>query len=197
MWLLFTSPKKLHDISEEEKPFLKIVRPFNFILICFIFFGFALEITGTDSVTKFFTEEGQEQSEIFNNLKELDGTSLVIRFLPFIIFFIMVSKLLEKVLNRFLEAPKKLSIVYLYAVGFSCFLFFLTIFLVFVYSEYATDYTSLDLDVFLIVLALIFLIYQVMYPSFLMSRALKYQGVVWWGRTINFFGITSFIATKI
>ena len=186
MWLLFTSPKKLNEICETEYPFKQVIRPFNFILVSFILFGFAIDILSTESVTDFFSNAEGKQSETLQSLIELDSTYLVIKFLPFIVLFIIISKGVEVILNLLFKSKKPLSTIYLYGIGYSCSLFFFTILSVYLYTEFVVDKTGEMLNIVMIFLAIFFLLYQIIYPSFLMSRSLKYLEVKLWKRAINF-----------
>lgn len=212
-WIILFRFRSFIKLNEEDHDYHQIVRPFNYLLFSFILLLLGLELIsipyneyysdtysyeqsglaeGNRSAAaqdKLTAEEGMF-SNIESDLVSLNTTSIIMKFLPTILFFILISQIIEVVYRKLFKKPNAVfGAAYLYSIGFSCSAFaFLSIIL---YGIYASamfldlfeimDYIS-DFEIAIILYGLLL----TFVPAMMISRVLKIEQIHLLKRMISF-----------
>lgn len=211
-WIILFKFKTFITFNHEDQEFKHIVRPFNYLLFSFILLLLGLELvtipynhyysdtfdqpTVISEANRDLAAEGKKDQEegklttLRSDLTSLNTTSLIMKFLPTILFFILVSKIIEVTYRRMFKKPDAVfGAAYLYSIGFSCSAFaFLSFILYGVYAsamflevfEVLDWVDDLELAMFLYGALLIF------FPAFLISRLMKIESIHFFKRFLSF-----------
>ncbi|MCR9132281.1 MAG: hypothetical protein NXI08_06900 [bacterium] len=213
-WIILFRFRSFIELKHEDQDYLKIVRPFNYLLFSFILLLLGLELVSIP-YEEYYSESyaneqyslsegsrsaaGQDKlddekgmfSNLQNDLVSLNTTSIIMKFLPTILFFILISQIIEVIYRKLFKKPEAaFGSAYLYSIGFSCSAFaFMALLL---YGIYATamfleifEIMNLveDLEVAIVLYGLLLTIF----PAFLISRVLKIEEIHFFKRILSFF----------
>ena len=213
-------PKLFLEIVSTDSPFKRIVRPYNFILFSFILLVLGIELVKeplinqeqqvletlvTEQQEKFDEREYQlnqkkdeptevtEKAQLLDQILGLDTKSLIKRFLPALLIFILISKIIEKVLCKAFQEDTEYGYVYIYGIGSSCSVFAIILMLIYA-GDYYTLMESASFEFFAGFIISIFSISftMIVFPAFLIARALKAHQIKFLRRSFVFVILTFF-----
>lgn len=213
-WIILFRFRSFIKLKHEDHDYHQIVRPFNYLLFSFILLLLGLELVSipyeeyyseTYAVEQSGFNEGNKSaaaqdkledekglfSTLQNDLVSLNTTSIIMKFLPTILFFILISQIIEVIYRKLFKKPEAVfGSAYLYSIGFSCSAFaFMAILL---YGIYATAmfleiFEIMDLVDDLEVAIVLYGLLLTIFPAFLISRVLKIEEIHFFKRIISFF----------
>lgn len=182
--MLLFKPKAFFDALSSEDKHKQIVRPYNFILFSFIILVGGIEVFSTYyNEALLLSQETQEEGKklILDDIIKLNTTSLIMKFLPSIILFILLAKGIEKLSKRIFKKENNFGVLFLYGIGLSCAAFsFITFLSMGLYEIGILNESIIDSDdafIALLLLGLVLLLFLLIFPAFLMTRSLKYQEI--------------------
>ncbi len=182
--MLLFKPKAFFDALSSKDNHKQIVRPYNFILFSFIILVGGIEVLGPYyNEALLLSQEAQQEDKklILDDIIKLNTTSLIMKFLPSIILFILLAKGIEKLSRRLFKKENDFGVLFLYGIGLSCAAFsFLTFISVGLYEIGLLDVDFFDSDNYLIAILLLgvtLILFLLIYPAFLMTRSLKYMEI--------------------
>jgi hypothetical protein len=218
-------PKVFYEIISGELPYKRIVRPYNFILFSFILLVLGIEFVKepiAENETQIVQELNQEQLENFGNrefqldeksseddeqkesaqlmdqILGLDTGSLISRFLPVLLWFILISKLIENALRKIFKNETEFGYVYIYGIASSCSVFAI-ILMLFRATDAFNWITNISDEFFagIFISVTSIAVIMIIFPAFLVTKTLKFLDIKFLRRSLVFlillvfnFGIT-------
>jgi len=197
-WIVFFRPKLFIELLDTDLDFKKIVRPFNFILFSFILIMLGIELLNepfqmaTMADVKAGASTVRPSQTVISDLGNLNTTNLIMTFLPSILVFIVLSKVIEWVLHKIFKLESNIGYAFIYGISVSCTTFFvlaLSTFSLYQISEFLELQLFHDaFDIFILVSILLFF-FLVIFPAFLIVRILKFKDIHFVKRGIAFISL--------
>lgn len=194
-WIVLTQPKRFIELLDSDVEFKSIVRPFNFILFSFILIVLGIELlnepfqAATLSDIKETTNLDRPSQSVIKDLENLNTTNLIMTFLPSIIVFIVLSKVIEWLLQKIFKLDSNIGFAFIYGIGVSCTSFFIMTLPtngLYQISEILSLQLFEDAFEVFILMSLILLFFLIVFPAFLIVRILKFEKIFILKRGIAF-----------
>ncbi len=213
-------PKIFLEVVDSEAPFKRIVRPYNFILFSFILLVIGIElvkepiISQEQQIIETLNQQQQEnfdereyqlnqkteestevteKAQLIDQILNLDSTSLISRFLPALLLFILISKFIETALCKAFHEDTEYGYVYIYGIGTSCSVFSFLLMIIHTGNAFSwLESASIELFAGLFISVFSISFSMIVFPAFLIARALKAHQIKFLRRSFVFVILTFF-----